>query len=128
MRRMSARRFSSHHEGERRNQPVEAVRQDHAVVGVDLGVDHRNHNATFCLGKQRSAVTFVISGTASFCNEHGDVTHAQPGCQLNAPAGFLHRELAGSDARIVIGTNLPYSDWTMPIDKDPADRPVELTV
>ena len=74
------------------------------------------------------AVTFVISGTASFGNEHGDVTHAQPGCQLNAPAGFLHRELAGSDARIVIGTNLPYSDWTMPIDKDPADRPVELAI
>lgn len=74
------------------------------------------------------SVAFVISGTGSFADEHGNVTQTQPGCRLQAPAGWLHRTLAGTAARILIGTNLPYGEWTMPIDKDPADRPVELAI
>ena len=74
------------------------------------------------------SVAFVISGTGSFADEHGNVTHTQPGCRLQAPAGWLHRTLAGTAVRIVLGTNLPYSEWTMPIDKEPADRPVELAI
>ena len=74
------------------------------------------------------SVSFVISGTASFADEYGELTHTQPGCRLQAPAGLLHRELAGSDARIVLGTNLPFDNWTMPIDKDPADRPAKLAI
>jgi len=74
------------------------------------------------------SVAFVISGTGSFADQHGNVTHTQPGCRLQAPAGWLHRTLAGTAVRIVLGTNLPYREWTMPIDKDPADRPVELAV
>lgn len=73
-----------------------------------------------------AVVSFVISGTGSFADEHGNVTHLRPGCRLQAPAGWLHRTLAGTAVRIVIGTNLPYGEWTMPIDKDPADRPAEL--
>lgn len=74
------------------------------------------------------SVAFVISGTGSFADEHGNVTHTQPGCRAQAPAGWLHRTLAGTAVRIVIGTNLPYSEWTMPINKEPADRPVELAI
>ena len=74
------------------------------------------------------SVAFVISGTGSFADEHGNVTHTQAGCRLQAPAGWLHRTLAGTAGRIVLGTNLPYSEWTMPIDKAPADRPVELAI
>jgi hypothetical protein len=72
------------------------------------------------------SVTFVISGSGSFVDEHGNVTKTQAGCRLQAPAGWLHRALAGSSARLVIGTSLPYAEWTMPINKEPADRPAAL--
>ena len=73
-------------------------------------------------------VAFVISGTGSFADENGNVTQLQPGCQLRTPAGWLHRTLAGTRGRVVIGTNLPYEVWTSPIDKDPADRPATLSM
>jgi hypothetical protein len=68
------------------------------------------------------AVTWVISGSGSFADEHGVVTQVAPGCRLQAPAGWLHRTLAGTSARVVIGTDLPGEVWTMPINKDPAER------
>lgn len=74
------------------------------------------------------SVSFVISGTGSFADEHGNVTNLQPGCRLQASAGWPHRTLAGSAGRIVIGTNRPYAECTMPINGDPADRPAELAV
>ena len=55
------------------------------------------------------AVTWVISGTGAFADEHGNVTRTIPGCRVRAPAGWLHRTLAGSQTRVVIGTNLPAS-------------------
>jgi hypothetical protein len=73
-----------------------------------------------------AAVTFLISGSGSFADEHGNVTVTGPGCRVQAPAGWLHRTLAGTNARIVLGTNMPYKQWTMPIDKEPADRPAAL--
>ncbi len=73
-------------------------------------------------------VTWVISGTGSFADENRNVTQIQPGCRLRAPAGWLHRTLAGTRTRLVIGTNLPGEVWTSPIDKDPADRPAALSI
>jgi hypothetical protein len=73
------------------------------------------------------AVTWVISGTGAFADEHGNVTQTVPGCRLQAPAGWLHRSLAGSNTRLVIGTNLPGEVWTAPINKDPAERPEALS-
>jgi hypothetical protein len=75
-----------------------------------------------------SAVTWVISGTGSFADEQGNVTQVQPGCSVRASAGWLHRTLAGTRTRVVIGTDLPGAAWTSPINKDPADRPAELAV
>ena len=49
------------------------------------------------------SVSFVISGTGSFADEHGDVTDVGPGCRLEAPAGWLHRNLAGPPYRVVLG-------------------------
>lgn len=72
------------------------------------------------------SVSWVISGTGAFADEHGTVTQIQPGCRLEAPAGWLHRNLAGPSVRLVISTNLPGNEWTSPIDKDPADRPAHL--
>lgn len=72
------------------------------------------------------AVTWAISGTGAFTDEHGNVTEIAPGCRLQAPAGWLHRNLAGPTLRLVLGTNLPGEQWTMPIDKDPAERPAHL--
>ncbi len=74
-----------------------------------------------------AAVAFTISGTGSFADEHGNVTQTGPGCQVQAPAGWLHRTLAGTHQRLVLGTDLPYKAWTMPIDKNPADRPAALS-
>ena len=74
-----------------------------------------------------AGVTWVISGTGAFADEHGKVTETGPGCRVQAPAGWLHRTLAGTRARLVIGTNLPYEVWTTPIDKDPAERPMSLS-
>ena len=75
-----------------------------------------------------SAVAWVISGSGSFADEHGVVTHLQPGCHLRNSAGWLHRTLAGTNTRVVLGTDRPYREWTRPIDKEPADRPAELAV
>jgi hypothetical protein len=74
------------------------------------------------------SVSFVISGTGSFADEHGYITHVQPGCRLEAPAGWLHRSLAGPPYRIVIGTSLPGHLWTAPLNKDPACRPASLAI
>lgn len=73
-----------------------------------------------------AAVTWVISGSGSFADEHGNVTHTSPGCRVRAPAGWLHRTLAGTKTRLVIGTDIPGDAWTSPINKDPADRPATL--
>jgi len=72
------------------------------------------------------AVTWVIEGTGAFADAAGNVTQVSPGCRLEAPAGWLHRNLAGPPTRVVLGTNLPGDQWTAPIDKDPADRPAHL--
>lgn len=72
------------------------------------------------------AVTWVISGTGAFAVEDGTVTETEPGCRVEAPAGWLHRNLAGPTQRIVVCTNLPGEQWTAPIDKDPAERPAHL--
>ena len=74
------------------------------------------------------SVTWVIDGTGAFADAGGNVTQVSPGCRLDAPAGWLHRNLAGPATRVVLCTNLPGEQWTMPIDKDPADRPEHLTV
>ena len=73
-----------------------------------------------------AGVTWVIDGTGAFADGDGNVTPIQPGCRLEAPAGWLHRNLAGPPVRLVVATDLPGERWTAPIDKDPAERPAHL--
>jgi mannose-6-phosphate isomerase-like protein (cupin superfamily) len=75
-----------------------------------------------------NSVSWVIAGTGSVRYGDGTVIEVSPGCRLEAPAGLLHSALAGPPIRLVVSTDLPYEQWTMPIDKDPADRPEHLTV
>ncbi len=75
-----------------------------------------------------ASVTWVISGTGAVADEYGHVTHLGPGCRAQAPAGWLHRTLAGTHTRLVIGTSLPYEVWTTPLNKDPAERPAAISV
>ena len=89
---------------------------------LDTPVDEELHWHEF------DSISWVISGTGSFADEHGNVFKTAPGCRLKAPAGWLHRALAGPTVRIVLGTNLPAEQWTAPINKDPAERPASLTV
>ena len=74
------------------------------------------------------SVSFVISGTGRFADELGNVTNVAPGCRLEAPAGWLHRNLAGPPYRVVLGTDLPGDQWTAPINKDPSERPASLAI
>ncbi len=74
------------------------------------------------------SVTWLIDGTGAFADEHGNVTTVVPGCRVQAPAGWLHRALAGGHGRVVVSTSLPGDQWTSPINKDPADRPEHLSV
>jgi hypothetical protein len=67
-----------------------------------------------------NSVSWVIDGTGAFRDETGKVTEVGPGCRLDAPAGWLHANLAGPAIRIVLATDIPYEQWTMPIDKDPS--------
>ena len=89
---------------------------------LDTAVDEELHWHEF------DSISWVIAGTGSFADEHGNVFKTAPGCRLKAPAGWLHRALAGPTVRIVLGTNLPTDQWIAPIDKDPAERPASLTV
>jgi len=74
-----------------------------------------------------ASVAWVISGTGAFADERGKVMRVEPGCRLRAPAGWLHRTLAGTATRVVIGTNIPSTAWTSPLNKDPAERPEALS-
>ena len=93
----------------------------HAIAYDSTAVDEPLHWHEF------DSVTWVIDGTGAFADEHGNVTRVTPGCRLDAPAGWLHRSLAGGPARIVVSTNLAGHEWAMPVDKDPADRPAHLS-
>ena len=69
---------------------------------------------------------WIISGSGSFADETGAVTHVKAGCHSRFPAGWLHQELAGTKVRVAIGTNIPFKQWTHPINKEPSSRPAEL--
>ena len=56
------------------------------------------------------SVAIVISGSGSFADETGAVTQVQPGCMVTAEAGWLHRTLAGTQTRVVLGSNMPYEE------------------
>ena len=73
-----------------------------------------------------NSVTWVIAGTGAFRDVDGKITQVSPGCRLEAPAGYLHSAFAGPPIRVVVATDMPYRQWTMPIDKDPAERPAHL--
>ena len=66
------------------------------------------------------AVTWVISGTGALRDGEGNLIQVGPGCRAETPAGWLHQGLAGPPVRVVLGASMPYAEWTMPIDKDPA--------
>jgi hypothetical protein len=89
---------------------------------VDLSEDEELHWHEF------AAVTWVISGEGRFAADDGVVVDVRPGCRLQAPAGWLHRNLAGPAYRVVLGSDLPGDQWTLPINKDPAERSTDLAV
>ena len=107
---------------------AEALKQVAAMGFHGLAFDDDHDEDEALHWHEFDAVTWVISGTGAFADEHGNVTRTVPGCRLRAPAGWLHRTLAGSQTRLVIGTNLPGELWTAPINKDPAERPAALSV
>lgn len=105
---------------------LEALEQVTAMGWHGLAFDDVHDQDETLHWHEFAAVTWVISGTGSFADEHGNVTQVAPGCRLQAPAGWLHRSLAGTRTRLVIGTDLPGEAWTSPINKDPGERPSAL--
>jgi mannose-6-phosphate isomerase-like protein (cupin superfamily) len=105
----------------------EALEQVAAMGFYGLAFDDAHDEDEILHWHEFSAVTWVISGSGSVENEDGKVFDLGPGCRLQAPAGYLHRALAGTNARLVIGTDLPSSEWTGPLNKKPADRPAALS-
>lgn len=89
---------------------------------VDTPVDEALHWHDF------DSISWVISGTGGLADEHGKVFEIAPGCRLKAPAGWLHRALAGPTVRMVVGASLPAEQWSAPVNKDPAERPASLIV
>ena len=69
---------------------------------------------------------WIISGSGSFADETGAVTQVKAGYHSRFPAGWLHRDLAGTKVRVAFGTNIPFKQWTHPINKEPSIRPAEL--
>ena len=104
----------------------EALARVHELGFHGLAYDEEIHEDEPLHWHEFDSVVFVISGTGSFADEAGNVTETVPGCHLEAPAGWLHRNLAGTANRIVLGTSLPGDQWTAPINKDPAERPASL--
>jgi hypothetical protein len=101
---------------------VEEMGWNGLAFDVDLAEDEELHWHEF------ASVAWVIAGEGRFAGEDGVVIDASPGCRLQAPAGWLHRNLAGPSYRIVLGSELPGEQWTQPINKDPAERPATLAV
>ena len=66
------------------------------------------------------SVIFIVSGSIRFADAHGAVTEVQAGSWFRGLQNFLHRELAGSNYRVVFGFKNKRSEFTMPINKDPA--------
>ena len=66
------------------------------------------------------SVIFIVSGSIRFADAHGAVTEVQAGSWFRGLPNFLHRELAGSNYRVVFGFKNKRSEFTMPINKDPA--------
>ena len=98
-----------------------------AAMGLHgLAFDDVHKNDETLHWHEVSAVTWVISGSGSFENEDGKVLDLGPGGRLQAPAGYLHRVLAGTNTRLVVGADLPVEKWTSPLNKEPDDRPEAL--
>ena len=104
----------------------EALEQVAAMGFHGLAFDDVQEHDEMLHWHEFEAVTWVIAGSGAFADESGHVTRIQPGCRVQAPAGWLHRTLAGTHTRLVIGTNLAGEVWTSPINKQPAERPAAL--
>ncbi len=96
----------------------EALKQVEAMGFHGLAFDDVHAQDETLHWHEFDAVVWVISGTGAFADEHGNVTRVEPGCRGRTPAGWLHRSLAGTQTRTVIGTNLPADVWTTPLNKD----------
>jgi len=88
----------------------------HALaINLEIPEDEELHWHEF------GATLWLIEGEASLADEHGTIYEAKPGCRITAPAGWLHRALASPTHRLVIGADIPFEDWTAPLNKPPAD-------
>ena len=88
----------------------------HALaIDIESSEDNELHWHEF------GATLWLIEGAASLADEHGTIYEAKPGCRITAPAGWLHRALASPTHRLVVGADIPFEDWTAPLNKPPAD-------
>lgn len=93
----------------------------HVIVFDDIHeVDEELHWHEF------NSVAVVVGGFGSFADADEHVTDIGPGCRLVAEKGWLHKSLAGTQTRVVLGTDMPFEQWSHPINKDASELPASM--
>lgn len=62
------------------------------------------------------AVVYLVRGNQSVELQDRRIDSG-PGCFARAPAGVIHRELAGTNCRVVFGFPVPVTELTQPVNK-----------
>ena len=88
-----------------------AARSWHAVALDILGKNEDLHWHDF------DTVVYVIRGTACAVLEDGSMLKAHAGSRIEAPAGWVHRDVVESNYRAVFGFSVRPSDFTQPVNK-----------
>ena len=63
------------------------------------------------------AVIFVVNGMAAAECEDGTLEEARAGTRIDAPAGVVHRDVAGSNYRAVFGFSVDPAEMSQPVNK-----------
>ena len=88
-----------------------AARGWHALPIDVVGQDEEFHWHDF------DSVIFIVSGTAAAECQDGTVEEAGPGTRVEAPAGVVHRDVAGSTYRAIFGLSVDPATMTQPVNK-----------
>ena len=64
-----------------------------------------------------NTVAFIVSGSNRIGFADGSEQRCGAGCRVQAAAGTVHRELAGSNYRVIFGFDRDPTQFTQPINK-----------
>jgi mannose-6-phosphate isomerase-like protein (cupin superfamily) len=88
-----------------------AARGWHAVALDVVGEKEEFHWHEF------DSVVFIVNGIAAAEYEDGTVEAVGAGTRVEAPAGVVHRDVAGTTYRAVFGFSVDPAEMTQPVNK-----------